>query len=240
MQNFENNYTRRRTPLETKKKSRIPRGLILVGGIVIIILIAFSLNGAKHNNLPAKVIAFHKVSKQSVCIDPGHGGQDPGAQSGNLTEAILNLQVSFLVRQELEAKGYPVYMTRTTDTTLTHLQRAQFCNAHNATILVAIHQNAFPSNNADYSTALRYKPQDGALANSLANAAGQELGLSVTPASWFEGGVLMHSTMPATLIESLFITNNHEAYDLTHGSTRLKQEAQGIVNGIVNYFQAHP
>ena len=97
---------------------------------------------------------------QSVCIDPGHGGDDPGAQANNLTEATLNLQVAFIVRTKLEALGYPVYMTRTTDTTLSHAQRAEYCNAHHASILVAIHQNDYTYGNADYSTALYYKPQD--------------------------------------------------------------------------------
>jgi N-acetylmuramoyl-L-alanine amidase len=184
-----------------------------------------------------QVLAAPQIRKQTkiVCIDPGHGGNDPGAQANNLTEATLNLQVSFLVRTMLQAKGYPVYMTRTTDTSLSHAQRAQYCNAHNATILVAIHQNSYPYGNADYSTALYYKPQDLALATAMANAAGKTLNLSVSAPSYFVGGVLMHSTMPATLIESLFITNTTEASGITTGS-RLTQQAQGIVNGIVNYL----
>lgn len=214
----------------TKKHFRI--GLILVA----IALIAGAL--LDHGPKPVTAAVVKPLSSLSVCIDPGHGGDDPGAQSGNLTEATLNLQVAFMVRQKLEARGYPVYMTRTTSTTLSHAQRAIFCNTHHASILVAIHQNDYPYGNADYSTALYYKPQDLALATAMANAAGKELGLSVTPPSYFVGGVLMHSTMPATLIESLFITNTAEAKALSNGD-RLNQQAQGIVNGIVNYFQQY-
>jgi N-acetylmuramoyl-L-alanine amidase len=191
-----------------------------------------------HGTKPVTAGTHKKTMSQSVCIDPGHGGDDPGAQSGSLTEATLNLQVSFIVQHELETKGYTVFMTRTKSITLSHAQRAAFCNAHNASILVAIHQNDYPYGNADYSTALYYKPQDLALATDLANAAGEELGLSVTPPSYFVGGVLMHSTMPAALIESLFITNASEANALTTGK-RIDQEAQGIVNGITDYFKVH-
>jgi len=209
-------------------------GLLLLVGSILVIVDLYS-----HSSAPLKPVSKYIPSSQSVCIDPGHGGNDPGAQAANLTEATINLEVAFKVRSELEAKGYPVYMTRTSDQTLSHAQRADFCNAHHATILVAIHQNAYPYSNADYSTALEYKPQDGALAVALAEAAGKELGLSVTPPSWFEGGVLMHSDMPATLIESLFITNTSEQAAFNRDSSRLNQEAQGIVNGIVIYLNGH-
>ena len=222
---------------QSSRSIRFRRRFLFIGACLVATLLLVTIL-SDSDTKSANAAVSKKMLSQSVCIDPGHGGDDPGAQSGNLTEATLNLQVSFVVRQELEAKGYPVYMTRTNNITLSHAQRAAFCNAHNASILVAIHQNDYPYGNADYSTALYYKPQDLALAAALANAAGKELGLSVTPPSYFVGGVLMHSAMPATLIESLFITNDNEASALTHGD-RINQEAIGIVDGIVNYFQVY-
>ncbi len=179
--------------------------------------------------------AFKPIPSQSVCLDAGHGGDDPGAQNGNLTEAATNLAVAKLVRTELLAKGYGVYMTRTTDTTLTNADRVNFCNAKKTTILVAIHQNSYTDGGPDYSTALQYKPEDAELANDLANAAGTELNLPVTPPMQFEDGMLMRATMPSAIIESLFISNNAEA----DAGDRVTQQAQGIVNGITEYLQAH-
>lgn len=215
------------------KKSFVVKSVITIA--VLAVVMTLFLTSRPHAAKPVALAPTIRKQPQIVCIDPGHGGDDPGAQANNLTEATLNLQVSFLVRSMLQAKGYTVYMTRTASTTLTHAQRAEFCNAHKASILVAIHQNSYPYGQADYSTALYYKPQDLALATALANAAGKTLGLSVSPPSYFVGGVLMHSTMPATLIESLFITNTSEAKDLTTGH-RITQQAQGIVNGVVDYF----
>lgn len=43
--------------------------------------------------------------------------------------------------------------------------------------------------------------------------------------------------MPAALVESYFITNKKEYYSLTHNSENLiTSEAQGISQGIINYF----
>lgn len=219
----------------TYKQITLKRVLVFAGAAVaLFILFLIFSDPTKHTSVTPAI----SKPRLSVCIDPGHGGEDPGAQANGLTEARLNLQVAFLVRNMLQAKGYVTPMTRTNDVTLSHAQRADFCNAHHADILVAIHQNDYPYGNADYSTALYYKPQDLALATALANAAGNKLGLSVTPPSYFVGGVLMHSTMPATLIESLFITNTRESSAITNGA-RLNQEAQGIVNGIVGYFKSH-
>ena len=181
------------------------------------------------------VAAIKTAPLQSVCLDPGHGGDDPGALNGNLTEAAVNLTVAKLVRTALLAKGYGVYMTRTTDTTLTNADRVNFCNARKTTILVAIHQNAYTDDSLDYSTALQFKPEDTELANMLANSAGAELNLPITPPVQFDDGMLMRATMPSAIIESLFISNNAEAA----AGDRVDQQAQGIVNGISEYLNAH-
>ena len=49
-------------------------------------------------------------------IDPGHGGIDGGAQSKTGTiEKDINLQIALKLRDNLEEKGYKVYMTRDED-----------------------------------------------------------------------------------------------------------------------------
>jgi N-acetylmuramoyl-L-alanine amidase len=226
-------------PSVAGKNSR--KYFIILGAVTVVVaIIITTLFFSSTPHAAKRVTLAPQIKKQakSVCIDPGHGGDDPGAQANNLTEATLNLQVSFAVRTMLQTKGYTVFMTRTTNTSLTHAQRAEYCNTHHASILVAIHQNSYPYGNADYSTALYYKPQDLALATAMANAAGKTLNLNVSAPSYFVGGVLMHSTMPATLIESLFITNTMEASEITNGS-RVTQQAQGIVDGITSYLNAN-
>ena len=53
-----------------------------------------------------------------VVIDAGHGGDDPGASGNGIIEKNLTLAISQEIYNKLNAAGIPVYMTRTTDETL--------------------------------------------------------------------------------------------------------------------------
>src|SRR5699024_7563397 len=50
-----------------------------------------------------------------VYIDAGHGGSDPGAKSRGVSEKQLTLTTSNYLKSELEARGYLVLMSRTSD-----------------------------------------------------------------------------------------------------------------------------
>ena len=56
-----------------------------------------------------------------VVLDPGHGGKDPGAigRSYKTYEKNITLSMGKELKKQLEAKGFKVYMTRSTDKTLT-------------------------------------------------------------------------------------------------------------------------
>jgi N-acetylmuramoyl-L-alanine amidase len=179
---------------------------------------------------------------QTICLDPGHGGADPGAVERKITERDINLTVALQVRKLLEAQGYGVFMTRTTnDPSLVNADRYNYCNQKHATILVSIHHNFFSDASVDHDTALYFKPTDLSLATSLVDATSTQLGLLNNGIAQFEDGVLSKSTMPAALSEGFFLTSSTE-YDALRapGSTRLADEAAGIAKGIVNYFTAPP
>lgn len=233
---YSTSYSSPRKPKQrsTSKSKRFGLG-VLVFALLLVCIISVD-PGRKY--VAAAVKPNVVVPSQSICLDPGHGGDDPGAINGDLTEAATNLTVAKLVRSALEAKGYGVYMTRTTDVTLTNADRVNYCNAKSTTILISIHQNAYTDNSSDYSTALYYKPQDIELANTLANAAGQELDLSITPPMEFDDGMLERAHMPSIIIESYFITNVTEANAMHSNNARIDQQVVGIENGIGKYLQA--
>lgn len=52
---------------------------------------------------------------KKICIDPGHGGYDPGAMANGLVEKDLNLAVALGLKTLIERAGISVIMTRTTD-----------------------------------------------------------------------------------------------------------------------------
>ncbi|MEN6480509.1 MAG: N-acetylmuramoyl-L-alanine amidase [Anaerolineales bacterium] len=100
-----------------------------------------------------------------VAIDPGHGGEDLGArrwQDGHMvhTEAQVNLDLGLRLRDQLEARGIPAYLTRDGDYALLDPRvdingsgdadyvdeaqaRVDAINATDAAVMISLHQNAF-------------------------------------------------------------------------------------------------
>lgn len=80
---------------------------------------------------------------RTVILDPGHGGKDPGAVNSLGTEALYNLKVSGRAKSLLEARGFRVVMTRTTDRFLSLQERVELANAvrENA-VFISVHFNS--------------------------------------------------------------------------------------------------
>ncbi len=100
------------------------------------------------------VVAQEKAPKplRTLIIDPGHGGQDPGAVGTLESEANVSLAISLKLGDTL-AKVFPdmkILFTRTTDIlpgNSTNLDaslkyRANFANENNGDLFVAIHCNS--------------------------------------------------------------------------------------------------
>jgi N-acetylmuramoyl-L-alanine amidase len=85
-----------------------------------------------------------------IVIDPGHGGKDPGALGylKGVKEKTITLQIGKRLARKLEARGYEVLMTRTTDTYLTLEERTAFANTRNADLFISIHTNAHRNRSA--------------------------------------------------------------------------------------------
>ena len=178
----------------------------------------------------------HALLPRSVCIDPGHGGRDPGTHYRNLTEANVNLDVAKRLGHLLAAGGYRPYYTRTTDTYLNYRARANICNNYRTSILVSVHHNASSNTSVDYSVALFFKSSDRRLAQAVVHSTSVLTGHNHGVVH-FASPMLMNARMPATISEALFMTATREGTTLTkRNGARQQQEAQAIYNGIVNYF----
>ena len=78
-----------------------------------------------------------------IMIDAGHGGEDPGAVGyKNYREKIVVLQIAEKLKNVLNARGYKVYMSRSTDVFVKLKKRTEYANKINADIFVSIHANA--------------------------------------------------------------------------------------------------
>ncbi|MCP3986725.1 MAG: N-acetylmuramoyl-L-alanine amidase [bacterium] len=78
-----------------------------------------------------------------VVVDPGHGGDDEGAQGrGGLVEKVVVLDVAKRVERQLRAEGLKVVMTRDDDRFVPLEGRTELANASAADLFISIHANA--------------------------------------------------------------------------------------------------
>jgi N-acetylmuramoyl-L-alanine amidase len=79
---------------------------------------------------------------RKIIIDAGHGGKDPGCQSGGQSEKTINLGVAQKLAGYLKNRGYTVYMMRNSDMTLTLKQRVDAANKTKPDLFISLHCNA--------------------------------------------------------------------------------------------------
>jgi N-acetylmuramoyl-L-alanine amidase len=169
----------------------------------------------------SKTIPVKKLQSNYIaCIDPGHGGSDPGAiSSGAVKESSLNLAIALAMRNYLQGMSspYPVFtviMTRTTDIYVSLEDRYNIANNIGAKIFVSIHCNSF-SDTAIRGTTACYsanhditKRQD--LAYSMVDVLTTSLFLKNKDAYYQDIKVLRETGIPAALVECGFISNTSD------------------------------
>lgn len=206
-----------------------------------------------------------------VGIDPGHQSENidmsatepngPGSSTmkakastgtsgsfSGLPEYQLNLNVSLLLRDILEQRGYQVVMTRTdNDTAISNKERAELVASKGAEICVRIHANGDDSSGV--SGALTMCPsQQNPYVSSLydsSNRLSRCIIDSYCAATGFQNRGIIYtdsmtginwSTIPVTIVEMGFMTNQND--DLKMADSSFQQTmAEGIANGVDAYFQ---
>jgi N-acetylmuramoyl-L-alanine amidase len=80
---------------------------------------------------------------ETVVIDPGHGGKDPGAVGvGGVREKDIALRLAQKLNTRLEARGFRVVLTRNDDRKITLEERTAIAEAARGDIFVSLHANA--------------------------------------------------------------------------------------------------
>lgn len=89
--------------------------------------------------VPAKKVHAEPVR---IVIDPGHGGENMGAQHNGYTEKYMTMVVANAMAEELRKyEGIEVFLTRTDDVELSLQQRADYAKEVGADFVFCLHFN---------------------------------------------------------------------------------------------------
>lgn len=189
-------------------------------------------------------------SKETIVIDPGHGGFDPGKVGvANSLEKDINLAIAKLVKAELEASGYTVHMTREEDVALCQgnekskkmadmKNRVALIEEKSPRLSVSIHQNSFSAGTRGaqvfyYSASEEGKILASAIQQSIREAVGDENHrVEKANDSYY---MLRKVQCPLVIVECGFLSNPEEEALLQDLSYQ-KKMAHGICEGVENFL----
>lgn len=198
----------------------------------------------------ADIAALTGLKGRKITIDAGHGGNDSGAIGPTgVMEKSVTLRIANELRRLLVAEGATVYMTRTTDTEVSskganasdieELQaRCDVANNSKSDIFISIHMDSFSSGAAKGTTGYYYSlgsKRSRDLADKVRQGVIDQIGTSSRGTQSCNFYVVKHTDMPATLVEVAFISNPQEE-QLLNSEEGIKKAAQGIADGIADYF----
>jgi len=197
---------------------------------------------------------------KTICLDPGHGGKDPGYRVGSKREKDYTLRLAFELRDQLRKAGFKVHLTRSTDRTVDLPDRPAAAKRHKADLFVSLHFNATDAgrNEAKGSEVYCYTPAGAPSTNARGEGNGgwvagnqfnshnlllacqiqkslvRNLKVEDRGVRRARFAVLRDAAMPAVLIEAGFMSHPVEGKQILDAGYR-QEMARAIVNGISGY-----
>jgi N-acetylmuramoyl-L-alanine amidase len=211
---------------------------------------------------PSRYLAPDKIT--TICLDPGHGGKDPGNRIGGIfwhNEKTYTLLLALELRDQLKRAGFNVVLTRTRDAYVDLPVRPAVANRAGADLFVSLHFNATPTGkdqvagpqtycitpvgasstdaqgegaNHGLTTANRSETKSLLFAYQIQKSLVRNLGVNDRSVRRARFAVLRDAQMPAILIEGGYMSNPSEARRIYDPVWR-RQLAAAIVKGILNY-----
>lgn len=171
-----------------------------------------------------------------VVIDPGHGGNDVGAEFEGRYEKDDNLALALLVKEKLDDMGIDVILTRDDDSYISLEKRCRIANRKKALLFVSLHRNSADGAQGVEIWVSDSKPTaDAMLANDILDGL-ESAGISENRGvkyGYAQGNgnyyVNSHTLMPSCLVELGFI--NSEADNRLFDSN-LEIYAQAIAEAL--------
>ena len=219
--------------------------MFLFGCLTILLLISFS-------SVTFPIFVSQTIKKQqTILIDPGHGGSDPGkVGSGSILEKDINLSLSLQLKKILEKEKFKVYLTRDGDYNLASStsnvkisdlknRKQQIFDLEPAAV-ISIHQNSYPSGEVSGAQVFYYQGASDSklLADSIQSALIKGLDPSnrrqaKSNADYY---LLRDNPYPTVIVECGFLSNADELKKL-QSKTYQKKAAKCIRDGLKKYLK---
>jgi len=167
---------------------------------------------------PPLMAADRPLAGTTIVLDPGHGGPEDSGTRGptGYPEKEMTLTISRLIREQLEARGAQVVMTRDDDADLWLHDRVAVIDATQPTIALSLHYNALPDSGDPLNTSgvstFWYHPQAEDLARVLHHDLVTQLDRPSYGVFWSNFALTRPSNTLAVLVEFGFAINPDE-YD---------------------------
>lgn len=179
----------------------------------------------------------NNLNAATILIDPGHGSdEDLGARGPTgYPEKEVALIVSKLLRDELEARGATVIMTREGDDDLYPADRVEIIDASEPTMALSIHYNALPdAGDALGRTGIGsfwYHPQAHDLATFLHDYLVRELDRQAYGVYWNNLALTRPNVTLSVLLELGFMINPEEFEWITNEASQ-RELARILAEGV--------
>lgn len=240
----------RQARIRRRKKQRRKKRFLKRCRLVLAVLLIFTIvlgmgkmlcrrNTPEPGVLSELIPVFERIEPVDIVLDAGHGGKNQGADSSNVLEKTINLEIAQKVKKLLEASDYRIGMVREDDTFVSLEERAEYANERNAKIFISIHCNSSESGEGDGIETYYSEQKTGAdqdLAKILQEAVIAQTNAKDREAKSADYVVLTQTKMPSALVEVGFLSDTSER-------TLLQQEdyqeklAQGIAEAVLTYLE---
>jgi N-acetylmuramoyl-L-alanine amidase len=214
--------------------------LVAIAVAAALLLLGLALAMLTRNRVPCP------TGSATVVLDPGHGGEDPGAvnEAAGLVEKELTLEIARETARLLRDRGLSVALTRDDDRTIAaNSPRGEVANACGAAVYVSVHVNAVDRPEPNYVLTLwAIEAKDRTFAETMQAAMAAELrpgtDLGDSGLDQLENGGLLTAKMPAVLVEPVFLSNPAEAARLANPDGRRREQiARAIADGIMDWVR---
>lgn len=176
-------------------------------------------------------------------IDPGHGGNQPGAGSGTgVYEKDITYKIALQLKSYLEKAGATVVFSRDNSSSVPEIEERRLNTIEkNPDMLISIHLDATNSRGVSGSTVYYYKSYSGPLAEAISESlpvavkSGTGHSMPNRGAHFYPFCVTRVENCPAVLVECGYITNAGD-FKMQNSANGQKYIAKGIYDGIIKYF----